>query len=471
MKNIEIGGMEQLFCEIVEKGDEDLFFSRSRAGIFSPALVMWLEISSRVAGRKSLVSALASLGEGEANEVCERNEASKPLRIGKISANTGGLCRARQRLSLDSVEFLCRLISNELLKESGKDALWNGHRVYLMDGTIIALAQSKKTFAKYTPVTNQNGTCKTGQLICTCVHDLFTGIALSPAFGSYTGDNAIGETRLGKAMIQRLDTPGVIVADRAFGIFSTAWTAKVHHHEVLLRLSSQRVISILGRKIAASSDLDEEVVWEARSLQNHPEIPQGSSVRGRVIQKVIRRKGFRPLTLTFFTTLRESAEEIVSLYQRRERIENDIRSLKYTLEMEMLTAKSPDVLEKELLLGFAANNLMRAVLSRAAKKLKIPARKISFTCGLLITKAYGNQLRDAIDPRQRKALVERFLTGLYQTRLPNRKEARIEPRKVVRHPKKFPYMRKSREEERKEALRVAQEHGHRGFFTTVTRKS
>ena len=148
MKKIEICGMEQLFCEIVEKGDEDLFFSRSRSGIFSPALVMWLEISSRVAGRKSLVSALSSLGRGEANEVCERNDASKPLRFGNISSNTGGLCRARQRLSLDSIESLCRLISNELLKESGTDTLWNGRRVYLMDGTIIALAQSKKTFAK-----------------------------------------------------------------------------------------------------------------------------------------------------------------------------------------------------------------------------------------------------------------------------------------------------------------------------------
>lgn len=470
MKKDEILSMEELFCEIVDKGEESLFYTRSREGIFSPALVMWLEISNRVEGRKSLLGALTSLGEGNGSQVVGRNiVGSKPLKEKRVSISSGGLCRARQRLGVDEVERVCRLISTALLKEGGETNLWNSKRVYLMDGTIISLQQSKRTFSKYAPVANQNGTCKTGQLICTCIHDLFTGIALSPAFGAYTGANAIGETRLGKMMIQRLWEPGVIIGDRAFGIFSTAWTAKEHGHEVLLRLTATRAESIRGKYFGAV-EIDEEVVWEAGNLNLHPEIPTDAKVRGRVIHKIVKRKGFKPLSLVFFTTLKESVEELALLYQQRERIENDIRSLKYTLEMEMLNAKSPEVLEKELLLGFAANNLVRAVLARAARKLKIPARKISFMSGLTLTKAYGNKLRDAKDPKQRRLITDRFLTGLYQTKLPNRTKQRMEPRKVTRLAKQFPFMKKSRDEERADALKVAQEHGHRGFFTTVTRK-
>lgn len=471
MEQVEIESMEELFCQIVEKGDEKFFISRSRRGIFSPALVMWLEICSRVNGRKSLMSALSSLHRGDASAVCKLNSVSKPLKFGNVSKNNSGLCRARKRLALDAVESLCKLLAEELLKRSGEDLLWKGHRVYVMDGTVFSLSQSKSNFGTYPPVKIQNMECKTGQLLCACVHDLFTGIALSPAFGAYTGEKSIGETRLGKMLLQRLYVPGVIMADRGFGVFSTAWTARTHGHEVLLRLRAPMAKSICQHRIDPYEDFDKEVIWTAKTLTHHPEIPSNASVSGRVVQRIITREGFEPLTLTFFTTLREPVEELVKLYQKRERIENDIRSLKYTLEMELLQAKSPEVIEKELLLGFAASNLVRAIVAKAAQKLKLPARQISFSSALQLVQAFGNRLRDATDPSGRKHLVQEFLTGLRQTRLPNRKKERLEPRKIVRTRKQFPYMKKSREEERKIAEEVAKKHGHRGFFSTVSRIS
>lgn len=458
--------IEKLFVEIIDGGEDELFLSRSRTGIFSPALVMWLEINRRIGGGSSLVSALESIKEGGANEVLARNRNARTQR--KMSLNSGGICKARQRLKVDQVEKVCHLISDELLKKAG-DAKWHGKRAYLLDGTNFTLGRSDKTFAKYAPVTNQYRSSGTSQMICACVHDLFTGVALSPAFGAYAGKNAVGETTLGKKMLNRLRQPGVVVADAGFGTFGMVWTARQHKHDVLVRLSSTRAGAIRGKKVGIE-DFDEAAVWHAGNLSNHPEIPSDSVVEGRIIRRTIFRDGFRPLTLLFFTTLHEPVEELLELYLQRERIENDVRSLKYTLGLEMLSAKSPDVIEKELLLGFAANNLVRSIAAFAAQKLNIETRRISFTRAVSCTKILGNKLRYAKTAKEQNALVDDLIIALNQTKLPNRKKRRLEPRKVARHRKQFPLMKKSRQEERGYAEKIAKTYGHRGYFTTVSRK-
>ena len=136
----------------------------------------------------------------------------------------------------------------------------------------------------------------------------------------------------------------------------------------------------------------------------------------------------------------------------------------------MLNSKSPDVLEKELLLGYAAYNLLRAILARAAARLKIPARKLSFSRGAALVKIFGVQIRDAQTDGEIKEALKRFLTSLSQSKLPSRSKRRIEPRKVVRVRKHFPLMKQSREEEKQEALEKAKKHGHRGYFSNISRK-
>ncbi|MEK6705609.1 MAG: transposase [Bdellovibrionota bacterium] len=421
--------MERLFIDIIEAGeDQELFLSRSRTGIFSPALIMWLEISRRIEGGKSLSLALESLASGCADEVVRQNRTSDVKGQARLSSSSGGLCRARQRLKLEAVERVCQLISDELLKRMGNER-WHGKRAYLLDGTTFAMAKSDNTFAKYAPVKNQHRSAGVSQIVCTCLHDLFTGVALSPAFGAYNGKNAVGETELSKTMLRRLKEPGIVIADAGFGIFGVGWTAREHKHDVLLRLTSTRAGAINGKKLG-NRDFDKQVIWRAGNLSNHPEIPVEAEIPGRLIRKTIRRDGYRPLVLLFFTTVSEPIDDVVELYKQRERIENDIRSIKYTLGLELISAKSPDVIEKELLLGYAANNLVRSIIAVAADKLGISARQVSFQRGVNYTKIYGNKIRDEQNPIRRAELIERFLAALNQTRHPIRKRQRLEPRMI-----------------------------------------
>ena len=139
---------------------------------------------------------------------------------------------------------------------------------------------------------------------------------------------------------------------------------------------------------------------------------------------------------------------LVELYGKRERIENDIRSLKYTLGMEMLYAHSPDVIEKELVLGTVAYNLVRSCLAAAAQKLKIEPRKISFSRGAELTRIFGNKLHAAKSKEERNQILNKYITALAQSKLPDRKTARLEPRKLVRRKERYPVMKRSRKVER-----------------------
>ena len=73
---------------------------------------------------------------------------------------------------------------------------WCGKRVYLMDGTLIALGTGKAIHQKYRGAKTGYGESKTGLQLCLCLHDLFSGIAISPEFGPYRGSEATSEHAL-----------------------------------------------------------------------------------------------------------------------------------------------------------------------------------------------------------------------------------------------------------------------------------
>ena len=128
------------------------------------------------------------------------------------------------------------------------------------------------------------------------------------------------------------------------------------------------------------------------------------------------------------------------------------------------------MLEKELILGYAAYNLMRAIVAKAANKLSLLPRKISFSRACALVQIYANKIKSATSKKEYNKLMNEFYKGLSQSKIPNRKKMRIEPRKVARVKKLFPVMKKTREEEREIAKNKLLETGNRKQGTTLNRK-
>lgn len=469
---IDLSGLESLFIGLIDRVTDDpsMYVTRSREGIFSPALTMWLMINGWAKGRRGVSSALEAIGAGEASGVIARNSRTKRVQVTPLSTNSGGLTKARYRLRMNELKELCVRINEVLISEIVKEQLWNGQRVYLFDGTTIALTREEELLKKFKPVRNQHREGYTPNILCGVCHELFSGIALNPRHGAYRGQERTDEIRLCCDMLKDLPAKSLVVADRGLGVLPVAYMATKLGHDVLIRLSIARAKGLVGKLLGKHEYIDETLSWKLRETRlKELEIPPDTEVPGRFIKWTVKRDGFKPLELFFFTTSLAPAEEIAALYLQRERIENDIRTLKYTIGMERLYSKTPEMIAQELLLGVLAYNLIRAIIAQAAYELEIPARQISFTRAARYAQVYGNRVRDAKNAEERKKFRDLFLLALRQTKLPNRKKRRVEPRKLARGPQPYPPMKESRKKEQNNAREILEANGHRGYFTSVTR--
>ena len=464
---------EELFVKVIddysEREGEDLFETRSRRGIFAPALVMWLMIYQRLSRRQTLVGALESIWRGECDLVLSKNQRSKAIRERQISLGNSGLCRSRERLRVELARKVVNVLSRYLIERERKDYRWRGMTVVLVDGTRLTLPHTEDILEDYKPIRNQSREAYNPQLLCLCAHELFTGIAFAPRIAPHRGEKTKSETKLFTELVKDLPPNCLLIGDRLYGCFSAVYRAVEAGHDVLIRLTRTRFNAICKGE-ETGRDFAREVQWKITpNVAKAHDLPKETLIRGTVIQYTVRRKGYAPLVLRFFTTSKEPAADLVALYAKREHIENDIRSLKVTLGMERLNGKSSDIIEKEVLLGFGAYSLMRAVTARSAKKLGIQPRDISFSRAASLTQIYGNRVRNSTTAKERDKLLSEFLRGLNQSKLSHRTRYRCEPRKCVYHRSRFPLMKNSREEERALALALAKKSGHRGFMTTVSR--
>jgi len=211
---------------------------------------------------------------------------------------------------------------------------------------------------------------------------------------------------------------------------------------VVLRLSIERVKRILGK--APRNGMDEKVRWTAsgHDRRAHPEFTNNTSIEGRVIVAHLQKPGDRqPTKLYLFSTLELSAAKIIELYGRRWFIEGDLRSLKRTVTMYQLSAKTKDIVEKELLLGVAAYNLVRTTITLAAQRLTIDPRSISFSLALEAIDANADVLFYSAERHN----IERFLDDFKYFKLRRAKNKPTEPRMVLPTKRKYPLLLVPRE--------------------------
>lgn len=69
-------------------------------------------------------------------------------------------------------------------------------------------------------------------------------------------------------------------------------------------------------------------------------------------------------------------EDLADLYLARWNAELDFRSLKQTLQMDILRCQTPDLVRKEIWTHILAYNLIRTIIAQAASKHDVKPRSI-----------------------------------------------------------------------------------------------
>jgi hypothetical protein len=232
----------------------------------------------------------------------------------------------------------------------------------------------------------------------------------------------------------------VALGDRNFGVFSMAYHARQDQHDCLFRLTAARAKKLHGG-VLPRAGTDKQILWTCSrdDRRNNPELPQQASVEGRLVAVKVLDAAGKKQKLYFFTSLGLPTEQILDLYGYRWNIETDLRSLKREVRLHMLTAKSKDMVEKELVLAVAAYNLTRAAINQAATLLDVSPRQFSFSMARDTVQAFLPLFAAARSEEERQQIGQRMLRVLGQSMLPRRRKRRPStPREVWPRPCAFP---------------------------------
>lgn len=367
-----------------------------------------------------------------------------------ISSDDSPYCAARARWSLpELIDIRRHLAEHPALKSLPLAVSVPGNRpLKVIDGTSLNLPDTPLNRRYYPQSRDQKPQCGFPLLRLVGIFSLETGALLERAYGPYqTSENA-----LEKALWPTFKPGDIALGDRNFASWGAMASLKAQGVDGLYRLHASRnadfrqgqylgpndrLVTLPKPRNKAANFSDEE--WE--------QLPATLTVR--LVRFRAQTENGRCKTIILITTLLDPllwpVELLAALYARRWHIELFLRHIKTTLQMEMLSCKSPDMVHKELEMHLIAYNLIRAFMGEAALSCHVPVERLSFKGTLDTAREYGQAMAriPASYRRRRQALYAQMLAVIAGDPVPDRPD-RFEPRCQKRRPKAFPFMTRPR---------------------------
>jgi hypothetical protein len=310
--------------------------------IFTPLVTLWVFLGQVLAADQSCRAAVARL---IAHRVAR---GLKPC-----SSETGGYCQARGRLPERFFAVIARMVGRRLDERVDPKWLWKGRRACLFDGSTVAMPDTPENRSDYPLTYNQTpGTCfpvaRIGAII-----SLSCGAILDLGICRYAGKGQ-GEVSLLRRLWDILRPGDVLLGDRLMGNWASIHWLQQRGVDTVSRLGALRTADF--RKGTRLGKDDHVVVWKKPSSirsvdrQTYNSLPDSITVRE--VRFRVEQRGFRTRSIVVVTTILDpeqaSREELASLYRARWNNELDLRSIKITLQMDMIRCKTPELVRKEI---------------------------------------------------------------------------------------------------------------------------
>lgn len=402
-----------------------------RQRVFTLPLVVWLMIYQRLNPKATLSTAVQQVVQQPPRSLLSNH---KRILEGTVRCHTGAYSDARQAMPLVVAEKVADQVLNHLLPTSREALAGWSRRVFILDGSCLEMPHTPDLVDAYPPDAKSHWPV----LRVLVAQELTTGLAERPCWGPVYGPQAVSEQALTEQILDRLPDHSVLLGDINFGVFSVAFAAIQRGHDVLVRLQPNRAAKV-GRGWKLQSGLDQTVCWRPSvwERKHHPKLPADACVRGRLIVQQVTASDGSTVTLYLFTTLQLTVEQLVQLYGKRWDVETDLRSLKRTVDLQVLRCKSVDMVAKELILSIVGYNFVRAVMNAAAEEYQLNPRRLSFSRSQDVVNAALPGLAVAATPAQYQVRLRRMLQLVASCKLPDRSRRPSAPRQVWAHGCKF----------------------------------
>src|SRR5215471_14564061 len=409
--------------------------------IFSPLVTLWVFLGQVLAADQSCRAAVARLIAHRVSQGLE-----------PCSSETGAYCRARKRLPERSFAAVARLVGSNLDARVDRRWLWKGRRVCLFDGSTVAMPDTPENRREYPLVYNQTPGTNFAIARIGAVISLSCGAVLDLGICRYAGKGQ-GEVSLLRQLWDVLRPGDVLLGDRLMSGWVGMHLLKERGVDTVSRLSAHRRADF--RKGTRLGKDDHLVEWKKptsiRSVDRRTYNALPDSITVREVRSRVEQPGFRTRWIVVVTTLLDpeqaSREELASLYRARWNNELDLRSIKITLQMDMLRCKAPELVRKEIWTHVLAYNLIRTVMAQAAAGAGVAPRTISFKATLQVLEAFRPLIAAQAHrgAAHRAALSEQVLRAIAVHRVADRPD-RFEPRMAKRRPKRYDRLTRPRRE-------------------------
>jgi hypothetical protein len=361
---------------------------------------------------------------------------------------TGAYCQARKKTSRALWEKAFAASAKSCQSLAAKTDALQGRTVKVLDGTNVRLADTPANRKAFPPPKGLPAGAGFPLLKVVGLFALASGAMLARV----CGNQCVHEVRLCEALRADFDKNDILVADRAYGLYAVvAWLQslqtdliarvptrlrRVDFRRAHKRLSANQALFFWSRPYKACAFLP---LTEWLSLPAQLEV--------RILRLRLQRAGFRTSNLTLVTTLLDPeaypAQEIFDTYARRWRLEMCLDDLKTTLGLEHLSCRSPEMVQKELLVFLTAHNLLRWLMLQAAQtEAAPPLERISFKgtmdafrhWSLAAAQISRSPRRQALRQRLWRCFLKILAADAVRER-PNRQEPR-----AIKKPKKYPHL-------------------------------
>lgn len=418
----------ELLKQWTDISEADSFEELGAAAVYKTSVVLWLMLFQRLNPKSSLRDAVLHFVETAPDEL----KTNKRLREGSLSTRSSSYSDARHRLNLETALWFEKRVAYSIVDSTAPS--FNGQRVFLIDGTTFTLAPVAELQREYPPASNQHGEGVWPIAYVVLAHELSSGAALAPEIGAMYGPNAVSETRLAQSLLTRVPPNSIIMADAGYGIFSTAYHARLNGHNFVLRLKKDRFNRIrksaeLVSSTKTSKSYRVDLTPSPKERSTNPDLPQACALSAMIHELKIGEE-----YLYIVEDLEASPKMLRDLYWKRNDIEVDIRNIKLVIGTEEIRAQSKEMFLKEFALSMVAYNLTTQLRREAAKIGQCEPRELSFTG---VWSVYRHMLQgiEVSDPSKWIERLDRALRYASQQKLPKR-PGRSYPREAyTRRPK------------------------------------
>lgn len=348
--------------------------------------------------------------------------------------STGSYCDARQRLPIELPVTLSNMIGERLELMAPPAWRWQGRPVKLFDGTTVTMPDTPSNQLAYPQSREQKPglgfpIARIGALI-----GLSSGAMLGYQVAACEGKGT-GEQSLLANMLGHLNTGDVLLADALLATWWIIQGAISRGVDVVMPQHGARITDFAhGQRLDKN---DHVVQWPRPPKPKLMSAEEYACYPEFITMREVKVNG-RILVTTLLDPAIASAQALATLYKMRWNIEVDFRTIKSTLEMDVLRCKSQAMVDKEIAVYFLAYNLVRWAMAKAALLADILPRLLSFTGAKRVLAAFADQLRRTSDD-QICTLIATVTASIATLRLPHRPD-RIEPRAKKRRPKKLPLL-------------------------------